>query len=247
MNDTNDTLRNELEERATKHLNTQFTLTEYAEDPADPDQYVTLGTILRYGDHANVEVTFKKDGLEPWYWKITDENITMLSKRIGTIKLDKDVCVTDPCYNRDVWCMTQLNNVKPGLWAVYASIDKIDTWGKRTYILELSHCDFVNKEIEELNWTECAVLGVDSGQMSVFDDAYYRRKNGSEADFEADKSCEEKFYDTCCNLSQDYVGIYSVDDIAVGVVCSSGCGDGSYPLEVKEIGSEIIAMRINFM
>jgi len=29
--------------------------------------------------------------------------------------------------------------------------------------------------------------------------------------------------------------------------CASGCGDGSYPLEVKEIDGKIVAMKISFM
>jgi len=247
MKNINDTLRKTLEEKATEYLNTKFTLTEFAEDSNHPDQYKVHGTILRYDVPVNVEVTFVKDGLEPRYWLITDESITMLSRYIGAIKLSKDVCVTDPCYNRDVWCMTQLNNVKPGLWDVHASIDEIDFWGKRTYILELFHRDSIREQIKELSWKECAELGVDSGQMSVFDDAYYRRKNGSEADFEADESVRDSFYDTCCNLSQNYVGIYRAGNRAVGVVCSSGCGDGSYPLEVKEIDGKIVAMKISFM
>jgi len=247
MKNINDTLHKILEEKATEYLNTKFTLTEIAEDPDHPDQYEAQGTILRYDASVNVEVTFTKDGLEPRYWMIADESITMPSKHIGTIRLSKDVCVTDPCYNRDVWCMAQLDNVNPGLWDVYASIDEIDCWGKRTYILELFHRDSTREQTKELSWKERAELGVDSGQMSVFDDAYYRLKNGSEADFEADKSVRDRFYDICCNLSQNYAGIYCAGNRAVGVVCSSGCGDGSYPLEVKEIDDKIVAMKISFM
>lgn len=247
MKNINDTLSKTLEKKATDYLNTRFTLKEYKEDPAHPNRYLAYGTILRYDAPANVEVSFLKDGPEPRYWMITDENITIPATHIGTINLSRNVCVTDPCYNRDVWCMTQLDNVKPGLWDVYTATDEIDCWGERTYILELNHCDLTREMIKEQRWIERASLGVDSGQMSVFDDEYYRRKNGSEAEFEADKLYSKRFYDACCTLSRNYGGIYYIDNKAVGVVCSSGCGDGSYPLEIKEIDNKIVAMKINFM
>jgi hypothetical protein len=68
---------------------------------------------------------------------------------------------------------------------VNVCIDTIDCWGERCYILELEHRRVSLPN--EPNWEERFRLGVDSGTMSVIDDAYYRRKNGSSEDFESDE------------------------------------------------------------
>lgn len=237
-----------LEKKATSYLKTDFKLKEYRENPSPhwPDQYLVVGQVMRYGEPVTVEVMVEKKDLKPWYWKILDANITLQTEHIGQIQLGKKVCVTDPCYTRDVWCMTTLDDVKPGTWDVHACIDAIDAWGKRTYVLELCHQDFTEQAIGA-RWVEVGELGVDSGQMSVFDDAHYRRKNGSEEEFEKDIALENYFYNKCCDLSEDLAGIYYDEDKPVGAVCASGCGDGVYPLSVKKINGEIVAMNINFM
>jgi len=244
MNNTN--LRHELERIASKYLETPFTLSDYRLEEGKATQYIANGVIARHSVPANVEVTFDQASREPRYWMITDDDIPMTVKHIGTIELGKDICVTDPCYDRDTWCATELHNTKPGLWDVHASIDEIDCWGQRTYLLELVHQSVTEEQLEGLEWIEHSCLGVDSGQMSVFDDAYYRRKNGSVEKFNQDHQCINAFYDCCCKLSEDHVGIYYAGDAPVGVVCSSGCGDGSYPLFIKEIDFKVVAMKISF-
>lgn len=254
MNKNKDALHEILEKKAAGYLNTPFKLVSYGDDPDFKDKYAAHGTILRRGTTVNVAVTFTKADFEPTYWRITDDRIAMPSHRLGVITLGKDVCVTDPCYDRSVWCMTQLHNVKPGLWCVRASIDEIDSWGKRLYVLELAHRDSTSQE-DGFMWKEHSELGVDSGMMSVIDDVYYRRKNGSAEEFEADETAKDRFSDECSSLTYGFVGnrhtryagIYRAGNKAVGVICSSGCGDGAYPLDVVEADGEIVAMRINFM
>ena len=247
MNMSTENIRNTLEEKASAYISRPFTLIDFAEDASDQKKYLVHGTIQRYNATVNVEVTFKKDGLEPRYWYITDETITMPSSRIGTITLGETVCVTDPCYERETWCATELRNVRPGLWDVFTCVDEIDCWGKRTYVIELFHRDVQQMDLEKLEWIERASLGVDSGQMSIFDDKYYRTKDGSAEIFEADEACKNTFYESCCSLSLNYAGIYRTGGKAVGVVCASGCGDGSYPLSIKEIDFKVVAIKINFM
>ena len=246
MSDTTESIKKTLEDQATRYIGKPFMLSDYSEI-LDGSKVEAYGTIQRFGSLANVEVTFQKEGFEPCYWEITDDDIPMRSKRVGTIRLGKGVCVTDPCYDRDIWCMTELKDVRPGLWDAYVSIDEIDCWGKRPYILELYHRSLTSGKSAKLEWKPSASLGVDSGQMSVFDDAYYRRKDGSIEAFNADEPYAERFYDECCRLSSNDVGIFYSGDRAVGVVCSSGYGDGVYPLEVQEIDGKIVAMRIAFM
>jgi hypothetical protein len=244
---TVDGLRGLIETEASKLIERPFTLVSYSENAEDASEYEVLGTIPRYDGVANVAVTFKKEPLDASYWSITDDGIQMPTERVGSIELSEKICVTDPCYKRDVWCMSQLENVNPGTWNVFASIDTIDSWGERVYVLELYHDCLTDEQKEKLKWSNEAELGVDSGQMSVFDDAFYRRKNGSIEDFVADDKFASDFYDECCRLTDDRIGIYYSDGLPVGIVCSSGCGDGCYPLDTYRIDGQIVAMKICFL
>lgn len=231
-------LKRELKSKISEYLKRKFTVTSYSESKEYPNQYEVEGTIRRYGQLTHVRVSVDKNTLQPDYWLITDSKITMPSEWIGHITLSENACVSDPCYDRDVWCMTHLHTLKPGRWEVYASIDTIDSWGKRVYILKLHHTE---ARINESAWIQYSTLGVDSGQMSVFDDPHYLNKKGG-AEYEA-------FYKACCDitLGGKRIGLFYAGDEAVGVVCSSGCGDGCYPLNVILQGDEIVAMEINFM
>ena len=247
MNTKSENLNQQVQDAASAYIGSTFTLVKYADNPENVERSTAKGTIQHHDSTVNVDVEFEKDTLQPRYWMITDDSIAMPLSYVGIIHLSEKVCVTDPCYERGTWCATELDNVLPGLWDVNVCIDEIDCWGKRTYILELSHHDVSSEKLDQLRWIDRSSLGVDSGQMSVFDDAHYRRKDGSAEAFEADQAYMDAFYDHCCNLSWNYVGIYHADEAAVGVVCSSGCGDGSYPLTVKEIDFKIVAMKISFV
>ena len=247
MNKISENLKPILQDRITEYLGKPFTIKGSCEAEFNPkENYDVIGVMERYGSLVNVRVSVKKDGDMPEYWNITDEDITLKSRYIGEIVFTNNVCVSDPCYDRDTWCMTVLKNVKPGKWEVRASIDTIDTWGERCYVLELFHRT-VNQD-DNLDWKDRFSLGVDSGTMSVIDDAFYRRKNGSVEDFESDESAQEHFTNKCYDLTDDdRIGLFTYGSQKVGVVCSSGCGDGCYPLYVVEKDGEIVAMRINFM
>jgi hypothetical protein len=171
MNKISENLKSVLQSRIIEFLGKPFTITDLCETEHNPSEYYdVIGIMERYNDSANVRVSIKKDGDIPSYWYITDDMITLISCYIGEILLGKDVCVSDPCYDRDIWCMTVLKNVKPGRWEVRASIDTIDTWGERCYVLELFHRTV--KKDKELDWKDRFELGVDSGTMSVISDSF---------------------------------------------------------------------------
>jgi hypothetical protein len=121
------------------------------------------------------------------------------------------VVISDPCYTRDTWCQKVLDNVKNGEWIVNTELI-----GGRIGTLE-AHVSGSNKK----TYDYVNDLGVDSGQLGIFDDSIYPTgENTGEYD---DKS---SFYGKCCDktLGDEQFGI--VDNL--GVVSSSGWGDGSY-------------------
>ncbi|MCL1855093.1 MAG: DUF4241 domain-containing protein [Clostridia bacterium] len=139
---------------------------------------------------------------------------------LGTIELSGTVVVSDPCYDRDVWCMELGVKVKPGTYRVFASRQDEGRFGIRIACIMAVHEDYEVAEIKK--WEDCSDgIGVDSGQCGIFDDTIYPQGK-NHPDF-------EPFYDECCGLtlSEESVGILQNSK---GVVSSSGYGDGSYTL-----------------
>ena len=133
--------------------------------------------------------------------------------------------ISDPCYEPDVWCRGELENIKAGTWnAEVGMTDAGSGWGVRVAMLIATHesCD----EDAGIDLTERRAefeVGVDSGQAGIFDAKYYR----DDSVFGVSEGDEtgEVWYDHCCSatLSEARVGI-----IPFGVVSSSGYGDGGY-------------------
>jgi len=239
---------NSINEIISEHIGTQFTMTGIMPDPKNAVKNIVHGTIERFNEKVNVEVNIQKDSNEVWYWHITDEEITINSSYLGSIVLCGPVVVSDPSYDRSVDCMTVLHNVEQGIWHVRTCIDTLDTWGKRLYILELFHSCVPEDQQGNMSWKKTFELGVDTGTMSVISDTYYRRRYGSEISFETNFLAKNNFSETCRKLKDKYAGIYKKNNKPIGVICSSGIGDGSYPLYVvKNKKKKVIAMRISFM
>jgi hypothetical protein len=82
--------------------------------------------------------------------------------------------VTDPCYEKDVWCSGVLENVLPGQWVadkVVASDSQTGGWGDRISELQISHIDYHG--VVDVNEPAAFTVGVDSGQAGFFDELMY--------------------------------------------------------------------------
>ena len=118
----------------------------------------------------------------------------------------------------------------------------------------------MNDNYKNDSWEYIGSIGVDSGQMMLSDPSYVK-------DF-ADSDDGEKLLDSIKDGSDDsysYIGACSqsntpqqagvlVNDIGaeLGVVCSSGFGDGLYPVFVKrhdfgDDGKRVVEMKIEFV
>ena len=118
----------------------------------------------------------------------------------------------------------------------------------------------MNDNYKNDSWEYIGTIGVDSGQMMLSDPSYVK-------DF-ADSDDVEKLLDSIKDGSDDsysYIGACSqsntpqqagvlVNDIGaeLGVVCSSGFGDGLYPVFVKrhdfgDDGKRVVEMKIEFV
>ena len=158
-------------------------------------------------------------------------------KNLGSIELSGTIVVSDPCYDRDVWCMKTGLSVKPGRYDVMAICSDEKEWGPRIASLVLIHQD--HKKAPQKNWESIATsIGVDSGQCGIFDDSIYPQSK-DHPDY------NPTFYEECCQitLSKKMAGLLKCGK---GVVSSSGYGDGSYELFTKSDGGQNIALMLDY-
>jgi hypothetical protein len=131
--------------------------------------------------------------------------------------------LTDPCYDLDVWCAGDLENVRNGKW--FAEAIRIDdpVWGNRVARLVVRHESFADADDREFHEEIMNDFGVDSGQFGFFDRAKYAEQHGGKY------NDETSFYGEVCKLT-------SGKTLAVrnfGAVSTSGCGDGVYPVYIE--------------
>ena len=164
-------------------------------------------------------------------------------KKLGTINLSGKVVVSDPCYDRDVWCMQDDIAVKAGNYHVYVSYSDEKEFGTRVAALAVVHTDHLDLLSDgHLNWNSVnGSIGVDSGQCGIFDDSIYPR--GTKADEDAEVF--DSFYQECCNItgSEEQGGILKSGK---GVVTSSGFGDGGYELFSLSHKNETVALLVDY-
>ena len=126
-----------------------------------------------------------------------------------TTKVD----VTDPGYDRSIWCRLSVDIV-PGEYIYKAYIRKVKNWGNR--VTQLSIINVSAKSRARLG--KCVgEIGVDAGLAGFFD---------NKPDY-GDKAWWE-----ICDTLNDYPGVYEAKkDNAFkcnGVLSTSGVGDGFY-------------------
>lgn len=129
-----------------------------------------------------------------------------------------ELLLSDPCYNPDGNCNSVVQNSANGKWNGSVHLTDIRGWGRRVAVLEAEHEDFLQKRI--ISTTIDGDLGVDSGQMGIFDAVKYPVEP-------REYDNEEAFYRRVCEMTNP-AGV--IDNF--GIVSSSGFGDGCYDFHV---------------
>lgn len=154
---------------------------------------------------------------------------------LGSFDLTGSVLrVSDPCYNRDVWCCGTIDKCRPGVWeAAVLKTDEGD-WGERIAVLAVRYRDggpkfnAINRAMCNATkaWHECPFeVGVDSGQAGFFDEAHYRDDTVISKTITEQSGIGDLWYRHCCDVTLTRL---SAGIIPYGVVSSSGYGDGGY-------------------
>lgn len=181
-------------------------------------------------------------------------------QKLGTFQIENGVVISDPCYEfnvdeykkgLDIMKYFPKQYVMIGEWNGYV---KYDDESGRVAILRTSHSSITDEETNNMEWQLCkGTLGVDSGQLGVFDSKYFKDDN-IVGDYPLAKYITnlnekgQRFYAMCCQQTYDEknpkkrAGI-----IPFGVVSSSGYGDGCYNYSVIKKNGIICGFEIVFI
>lgn len=135
---------------------------------------------------------------------------------VDTIALSGRTDITDPCYDKDVWCRTAVNTV-PGRYSCYADNDNGLVRG--IMIIHEKH----EREIKEnhADWKEFDTIGVDAGLAGFFDN------KPDYTDPEWDLFCRKVSEEEDRTRGTDAHNLHAWGNCFFS---TSGYGDGGYPV-----------------
>lgn len=175
-----------------------------------------------------------------------------MKKQLGIFKIESGVArISDPCYDKKTWCAGTVSNVMNGDWRAEANLNKEE----RVSSLVVMH----PTAKPATSWAALSIdCGVDSGQMSIFDDKFY--KLAAEGKGLVTKQWESmikdkadgQFYAAACSLTcgnDENPNAHLVGGVMPhGAVSSSGYGDGSYTAYVRhDAGGKVVAIKVKFI
>lgn len=130
---------------------------------------------------------------------------------IGEIELNGTVDITDPCYDKDVWCRMTVD-CDAGLYKGYIETSNEGEFGKRVASISIFKGNKI-WSIEEMEFI--GTIGVDAGLAGFFN---------NKQDFNDDEWSE------LCNR----IGGGNAWNLYNGVFSSTGFGDGIYDVYANE-------------
>ena len=176
--------------------------------------------------------------------------LTKIQMEPWTVDTSGKLIVSDPSYVRsdsNSRLSANLHPVVQGEWHAYITRGiktGYEFWGERNYNI------VVYKEgvdVNDSDWTKHQSVSVDSGQICIMNYDKYPQGNRGTEEF-------DEFYDNCC-LDSGYFAskILEFDETnqcseTVGIIVSSGIGDGKYDLYIHTDKNDMIdAIKIEFI
>ena len=149
----------------------------------------------------------------------------IIGKRVFGSKVD----ITDPCYDRDVWCRMNDVEIVPGEYECYvemASNDETAGWGERVATIGIR----LPNVAEDAWYDYLGEIGVDAGMAGFFE---------KKPDY-----TDDEWRDFCEELDRRTNNAYLLD---VGFFSNSGYGDGGYGVYGVKTADGIVALKIEFI
>ena len=145
--------------------------------------------------------------------------------------------------------ISRIKDCRPGKWEVFLSIvENIFEYKGNKRIEE--HCwalSALHEEVsDQISWTLEAEVIADSGQIGIFDEAFF---GNDDAVIDSPKALQDSFYGACVYLTYDetkkekrFGGC-----LDSGAIALSGYGDGLYPINVGREGQWGVGFNIPFI
>ena len=159
-----------------------------------------------------------------------------------------EMIISDPCYDTSDSTDDQVINVESGTWSAYVDVHH-SSYGDEVARLRAHHDSNPCSHFS----SAAGYAGVDSGQLGFFDLSHYR--DDTVARFIYDKSDRNiggigEWYAMCCEATlgdpEQYRKCAGV--VPFGVVSSSGCGDGIYPIyTMKNSDGLVVFVEVVFI
>ena len=130
---------------------------------------------------------------------------------VGTIELGTKVDITDPCYDKNVWCRMTVD-CEPGEYKGYIEMSDEGDWGMRVATVSIFKGNKI-WGIEEMEYI--GNIGVDAGLAGFFN---------NKPDFS-----DKEWYEFCNKIEHGHA--WNLYD---GIFSSSGYGDGGYNVYANE-------------
>ena len=129
--------------------------------------------------------------------------------------LGNEVDITDPCYDRNVWCR-MTTECEPGEYTGYVNISDEGEWGKRVASIAI----YKDDNIKDFNSMEnIGQIGVDAGLAGFFN---------NKPDFPGDTWMEFLMESGTFKADGEYDYSRNYYECKYGLFSSSGYGDGGY-------------------
>lgn len=168
-----------------------------------------------------------------------ESKILLTRKHVGQLDIANGfVDITDPCYDKDVWCRMNQVELMPGLYDCFIYAGALEDWGNRNWICQIAYSEDVEtaRMISEDLWEEIGEIGVDAGLAGFFaDKPDYSQKEWIVV-------CDWMFGDGPHN-PEGIPNVYLTRD---GFWSESGCGDGDYEVFAIRYNGRITALEIRF-
>ena len=163
--------------------------------------------------------------------------IKYMKKRIGNITMGEIAFLSDPCYGT----MSKYNctmEMIPGEYIVFITLcqSKDRFLEGRISSIYVVHKDFYpDYKKRPNNDKERLFCAVDSGTCGIFSADYFEK-------YHDEDGVDDNWYEK--NVIQ--MDEFKITD-NMGAICSSGCGDGFYPVYAEYKDNKAFAVRIKFL
>lgn len=148
----------------------------------------------------------------------------MMTVHYGSIDLPDKIDITDPCYNKDVWCRINNFPITAGIYACYIDVandEETCGWGERVARIGI-------RKDRATHFEEKGTIGVDAGLAGFF---------VNKPDYN-DKEWNEFVNMTCTGKA------WKTDN---GFFSESGYGDGAYRVYAGYKDGEVVEVYIDFI